>query len=88
MALPVRPAILPAAQIAPRPDAGRLAAQKAFFQAALARPEAQASAAAPAAATAAPPQAAQASAPIRAPSTTQEPPQKILRPGSLLDIKV
>jgi hypothetical protein len=68
-------------------DAARLAAQKAFFQQAMNRPAAAASAAAPA------PIQAQASAlAVRTvqvrPAPGAEAPAKILRPGSLLDIRV
>lgn len=81
MALPVRPAITPMAPVAPRADAGRVAAQKAFFQAALARPEPAAPAPAPAAAAAAPQVRATAASP-------EEPAKKIPRPGTYLDIRV
>lgn len=84
MALPVRPAIQPAPPVAPRPDAGRLTAQKAFFQAALGKAE---PAAAPAA-LAAPQARAEAQPATPATAAPQEPPKKILRPGSLLDIRV
>jgi hypothetical protein len=65
-------------------DAARLAAQRAFFQQAMGRPGA--------AATVAP---AAAQAPVQTvrtvelrPAANAEPPAKILRPGSLLDIRV
>ena len=66
----------------PRADAAKLAAQRAFFQAAMGQ-------AAPAAA----PQiiSEPVAAPVAAakmPDPTAEKPQKILRPGSLLDIRV
>lgn len=80
MALPVRPAITPMAPVAPRADAGRAAAQKAFFQAALARPE---PAAAPQAAAAAPAPQVRATA-----ASPEEPAKKIPRPGTYLDIRV
>jgi hypothetical protein len=77
-------------------DAARLAAQKAFFAAALGQ---SATAAAPQATPA--PQAAQAARaaffapspppaprPEIRPDPTAEPPTRILRPGSLLDIRV
>jgi len=91
MALPpVRQPIAPTAAVAARPDAGRLAAQKAFFEAALGK--AQPAAAPPAAApTAAPGQvlkAAPAQPAARMAALPEEPPKKILRPGSLLDIRV
>lgn len=84
MALPVRPAITPTAPVAPRVDAGRLAAQKAFFQAALAKAEPSA-APAPAAQAQAP--AAQPQPSLRA-AAPEEPPKKIPRPGTYLDIRV
>jgi hypothetical protein len=83
----VRPPILPTAQAAAqtaRPDAARLAAQKAFFDMALGK------AAAPPTTVAAAP-ATPASAPPSAPKLPEagaEKPQRILRPGSLLDIRV
>jgi hypothetical protein len=81
---PVRPSNLPPAAAAPvqRPaEAARAAAQKAFFEAALGK----ASAPAPAA------QAAPAAAlqPVqRTPDPAAPEPQKVLRPGSLLDIRI
>ena len=80
----VRPPIFPPTPptAAPqRADPARLAAQKAFFQAALGQ------AAAPAAALTATPPRAPATV-QRMPDPTAEKPAKILRPGSLLDIKV
>ncbi|MDB5424893.1 MAG: hypothetical protein JWQ29_2309 [Phenylobacterium sp.] len=82
---PIRPGLPPAS---PAPtagaDAARLAAQKAFFQQAMGRP-------APAAA-AAPAQAHVPALPVRTvevrPQAGAEAPTKILRPGSLLDIRV
>lgn len=80
---PVRPPILPnpaPTGAATRPDAGRTAAQKAFFDLAMGK--------------AAPPQAAAipASAPTPAPQRTVaasgEAPARIMRPGSLLDIRI
>jgi hypothetical protein len=66
----------------PRAEPAKLAAQRAFFQAALG----QAATAAP---TAASNPAPAASAPMqRIPDPGAEKPQKILRPGSLLDIRV
>jgi len=82
MADPIRPGFPPATPQAQRPDSARSAAQRAFF----------------AAASGSAPQAAQASAdpapqptarPQKIPtSLPADPPQKILRPGSLLDIRV
>jgi hypothetical protein len=68
---------------APTASPGRTAAQKAFFDAALGR------ASTPATPVAAPPPVA--AAPQRTVQTAnlpEEPPKKILRPGSLLDIRV
>ena len=62
-------------------DAGKLAAQKAFFQAALG----QAAPAQTVSSAAAAPPAATVS---RIPEPGAEKPQKILRPGSLLDIRI
>jgi hypothetical protein len=84
----VRPPIFPPQRQAPaapqRADAAKLAAQKAFFEAALGRPAA-AAAVQPATPTAV---STPAAAPQRRPEPGAEMPQKILRPGSLLDIKV
>jgi hypothetical protein len=84
----VRPPIFPPQRPAPsgpqRADAAKLAAQKAFFEAALGRPAAPA-AVQPAAPTAV---STPAAAPRRLPEPGAETPQKILRPGSLLDIKI
>jgi hypothetical protein len=77
---------MPPAQPAPTggADAARLAAQRAFFQQAMGRPAA--------AATAAPATAQAPTQPVRTvelrPAANAEPPAKILRPGSLLDIRV
>jgi hypothetical protein len=99
---PIRPNVFPGQQAPITPaavgaDAARAAAQKAFFDAAMGRSSA------PAAAPAAPaaPQIAQAARPsifaaltnpppraeIR-PDPAAEAPNKVLRPGSLLDIRV
>lgn len=90
MALPpVRAPIQPAGAVAGNADTGRLAAQKAFFQAALGASSpaaAQTPAAAPQAVPAQPrPQQVNVAATGTLP---EEPPKKILRPGSLLDIRV
>ena len=82
---PIRPGMPPAQPASTAgADAARLAAQRAFFQQAMGRPAAAATAA---------PTAAQAPAlPVRTvelrPAANAEPPTKILRPGSLLDIRV
>jgi hypothetical protein len=61
-----------------------MAAQRAFFQAAMGQPAAVAAPPAPAA-----PRAAVHAQPVnRIPDPNAEPPQRILRPGSLLDIRV
>ncbi len=81
---PIRPGMPPAqAPSSAGTDAARLAAQRAFFQQAMGRP----------AASAPTPAAAQAPAPpVRTvelrPAANAEAPTKILRPGSLLDIRV
>ncbi len=76
------PSTLPGGE---RQDAGKAAAQRAFFEA-LGKAQGAAAPAAPTA-PAAPVQTAQVmrAAPAAAPS---EQPQKMLRPGSLLDIRV
>jgi hypothetical protein len=68
-----------------RDDAGKLAAQRAFFEAAMARASGTAAPSPPVAPAepAAPPRTAQV-----APSAHTEAPQRIARPGSLLDIRV
>ena len=82
----IRAASLPVAQppAAPaRADAARLDAQRAFFQAAMngaAAPKAAAAPAQPPAVFAQPVQ--------RLPDPAAEPPTRVLRPGSLLDIRV
>jgi hypothetical protein len=81
----VRPPIFPPSrpsETPQRPDAARLAAQKAFFDAALGK----AAPAAPTTPTATVSKAA--TAPPRIPDADAEKPQKILRPGSLLDIRI
>lgn len=91
---PIRPNAYPVQTPAnPAADAARVAAQRAFFDAAMGR----ANAPAPTTAVASPP-AAQAFAAARAPAPVQRPqilpdpnapaPTKIPRPGSLLDIRV
>lgn len=82
----IRPNLYPQTQQRPQAqDTGKLAAQRAFFDA-LAQARAPTQAAAPAAATAAP--APQAAPVQRMTTTPTEQPQKILRPGSLFDIRV
>jgi len=66
-----------------RADQAKLAAQRAFFEAALGKAAAPTSAAAAMATPTAPP-----ASPPRIPDAGAEKPGKILRPGSLLDIRV
>lgn len=84
----IRPNLPPAAAPAaagPRLDEARLAAQRAFFAAALGQAPA---AVAPAAALATPPPTS-AATPVQKPlDPSAEPPSRVLRPGSLLDIRV
>jgi hypothetical protein len=82
MAIPIRPGLPQPTAPQARPDVARAAAQKAFFQAALGQAEGPGMSARPAADPTA--QRAQ-KIPTALPA---EPPSKILRPGSLLDIKV
>jgi len=83
---PIRPSALPPThQPQQGTDASKAAAQRAFFQAAFGGTQAPAAPqAVQASATAAPAQPAQRM-PAAAPA---EAPQKILRPGSLFDIRV
>lgn len=84
MTTPVRPPLIPDTSAAPaRTDASRTAAQRAFFDAAFGK----ASTASQAAAQPQPP-AVHVTHVHRIPDPSSEPPQKILRPGSLLDIRV
>jgi len=79
----IRPNVFPQQQPlgGQREEPGKLAAQRAFFAAAMGQVQAPAAAAAPVA-----PQApAQVNRVAEAPA---EAPQKVLRPGSLLDIRV
>jgi hypothetical protein len=85
--LPTRPGSTPLVPARPSPaSSARAAAQKAFFDAALNK------AGAPAAPIAAPRVQATAVQPavtrLRAETVQQEQPSRILRPGSLVDIKV
>lgn len=83
----IRPNLYPQTQTRPQDqDSAKLAAQRAFFSAALSQAQ---GAAAPSTTQGAAP--AVSSAPAQAPRTAAAPPeqaQKILRPGSLLDIRV
>ena len=70
-------------------DAARLAAQKAFFDMAMGRAQApQPATAAPAPVVALTTGLQPSRAVQRIPEAGAEPPQKVLRPGSLLDIRV
>ncbi|WP_133255257.1 hypothetical protein [Phenylobacterium kunshanense] len=82
---PIRPNMLPLSTLTggERQDTGKAAAQRAFFQAALSQAQ---GAAAPAAAAA--PQAAQVQRAASVAAAPADQPQKILRPGSLIDIRV
>lgn len=85
----IRPNLYPQTQQRPQnQDTGKLAAQRAFFDA-LSQARAPTQAAAPAATTAAAVPPSQA-APVQrmATSVPTDQPQKILRPGSLFDIRV
>jgi hypothetical protein len=77
---PVRPSIIPQAHVPQGTQGSRSAGQRAFFEAALGK--------APAPAVAAAPQAPTAHVQRVPTSLPAEPPARILRPGSLLDIKV
>ncbi len=81
----IRPNLFPQTpQRSPNEDSAKLAAQRAFFNAAMGETQA---AAAPRATAAAPP-VVQAPQVNRIDAAQSEAPQKILRPGSLLDIRI
>ena len=82
MATPIRPGFPNPTPPPARPDAARVAAQKAFFQAAMG--QTQGAGLSPRPTVSAEPPRMQ-KIPTALPA---EPPAKILRPGSLLDIKV
>ena len=87
-AFPIQPAATPARQGA---DAARTAAQKAFFDAAMGRaaaPAAPQATTAPQAPVFTPTATPPARVEIRPTTVPQEAPSRILRPGSLLDIRV
>lgn len=86
---PIRPNAFPA-QSGPAPvaDAARTAAQKAFFDAAMGRSAPPAAPAAPPAPAFTAPAAPVQRAELRPATVPAEPPAKLLRPGSLLDIRV
>lgn len=85
---PIRPAVYPPMQPAQGPGAAKSAAQRAFFDAALGKATGGA-ASVPVRAAAAQPPVVHAT-PVQRMPTGQptEAPRKILRPGSLLDIRV
>jgi hypothetical protein len=89
---PIRPNAFPTPNTQPSPaDAARSAAQRAFFDAAMGRSAAPAASAPPAAAAPTAvfmPSAATVQRPEIRPAAGAEPPARILRPGSLLDIRV
>ena len=81
---PIRPQMPPVARPAdPAADAAKLAAQRAFFQQALGKAQPVQAAAPVAPAVAAAPASVQ-----RMVDPSQPAPQRILRPGSLLDIRI
>ena len=85
----IRPNLYPQTQARPQPqDGGKLAAQRAFFDALGQAQRPGASAAAAPAAASAPVAAAAPSARVEAAAASADPGQKILRPGSLIDIRV
>lgn len=78
----IRPSAFP--QVPPRPqpqDGAKLEAQRAFFAAIAGKSKAAPEVQAPAALAAAEPT-------VRAAANSTDPPQKILKPGSILDIRV
>ena len=89
MALPpIRPDAFPTPPARPAADAARLAAQRAFFDAALGRAGAPAQASAPVAAAVPTPVPVRAQPVHRLSEAGAEAPARPLRPGSLLDIRV
>lgn len=83
MALPIRPGFPQTSAPIPRPDSARNAGQRAFFEAALGLQQQ----APMASATSQPPPRPQPAGRIPT-DLPADPPERILRPGSLLDIKV
>lgn len=82
----IRPNLYPQTQQRPQSqDSARLAQQRAFFNAAMGQPQAPAQATAP---TVAPTASGAPAATRRTGSMPSEQPQKILRPGSLIDIRI
>ena len=85
---PIRPPAFPAAQAAPQASDAVRQAQRAFFEAALGKAQ-PAPAAVPQAASRPTPSTAVATTPsVRVHAAAQPAPGRILRPGSLIDIKV
>ncbi len=84
----IRPNLYPQTQARPQPqDGGKLAAQRAFFDA-LGQAQRSGPATAAPATVAAPAAAAAPSARVEATAVSADTGQKILRPGSLIDIRV
>ncbi len=82
----IRPNLYPQTQARPQSqDSAKLAQQRAFFNAALGQAQAPAQTSAP---TIAPAASAAPPATQRMGSIPAEQPQKVLRPGSLIDIRV
>ena len=82
----IRPNLYPQTQARPQSqDSAKLAQQRAFFNAALGQTQATAQTPAP---TLAPTASAAPPATQRSASIAAEQPQKVLRPGSLIDIRV
>ena len=90
MALPIRPSPvpLPAATGQVREGAGARAAQRAFFEAALGKVEAPAATAPVRAAVATPPRPQPQAPQVNRIAIPDEPPTRLMRPGSFVDIKV
>lgn len=85
----IRPNLYPQTQQRPQnQDSAKLAAQRAFFNAALGQAQAPAASAAPQAAVSAPTTAAAPPLAQRTAAAPAEQGQRILRPGSLIDIRV
>ena len=85
----IRPNLYPQTQ--PRPDqqdSAKLAAQRAFFNAALGQAQAPSASAAPQAPVATQTAAAAPAAPRAAAAPQEQGQQRILRPGSLIDIRI
>ncbi len=85
----IRPNLYPQTQARPQPqDSGKLAAQRAFFNALGEAQRGSAPTAAKATVTATPAPASSAPTWVESAAAPADQTQKILRPGSLLDIRV